>query len=42
MPSSATARRLTRNACTVTGAIAVLSLLAFEGWLHVRDSWEAP
>ncbi len=36
----ATARRLTRNACTVTG-VAVLSLLAFEGWLHVRDSWEA-
>ena len=40
MPVIRSALRLTRNACTVTGA-AVLSLLAFEGWLHVRDSWEA-
>ena len=40
MPVLRTARRLTRAACTVTGAV-TLSLLAFEAWLHVRDSREA-
>ena len=41
MPVIRSARRAAWRCCGITGA-AVLSLLAFEGWLHVRDSLGGP